>query len=140
MVTYIKLLGGPPIWPPGTRDAFLEKFSIFFEKTMWHFMSWKPIGSLSSSSKILNATFTALISFCIALHHRTFPISLSKIKVSSTAFGTLVPNLCVILWYLSLTAAMILCLFFHDMGCPPGECRFITYTHCLCIFSNFNRV
>ena len=75
-------------------------------------MFLEPIGGLSSSSRILNATFTTLISFCIALYHRPFPFSLSKIKASSTVLGTLVPNSFVILWYLLLTAAMILCLFF----------------------------
>ena len=77
-------------------------------------MYWEPIGGLSSSSsRILNATFTALISFCIAFHQRSFPSSLSKAKACSTVLGALIPNLCVILWYLLLTAAMILCLFFR---------------------------
>ena len=92
--------------------AFLEKSSILIENTMWHFMYWEPIGGLSSSSRILNATFAALISFYIAFLQRSFPFSLSKVKASSTVLGTLIPNLCVILWYLLLTAAMILCLFF----------------------------
>ena len=75
-------------------------------------MYWEPIGGLSSTSRILNATFAALISFCIAFHQRSFPFSLSKAKASSTVLGTLIPNSCFILCYLLLTAAMILCLFF----------------------------
>ena len=108
----VKLLGASTIWPPSTRYAFLEKSSILIENTMWHLMYWGPIGSLSSSSRILNATFTALVSFCIAFHQRLFPFSLSKVKAFSTLLGTLIPNLCVILWYLLLTAAMILCIIF----------------------------
>ena len=87
--------------PPG----ILEKSSILIGNT-------KSIGGLSLSSRILNATFTALISFCIAFHQRSFPFSLSKANASSTVLSTLIPNLCVILWYLLLTAAMSLCLFF----------------------------
>ena len=75
-------------------------------------MYWESIGGLSSSSRILNATFTTLISFCIAFHHRSFPFFLSKAKASSTGLGTFIPNLCVILWYLFLTATMILHHFF----------------------------
>ena len=63
--------------------------------------------------RILNATFTVLISFCIAFHQRSFPFSLSKAKAFYTVLGNLIPNLCVTLWYLLLTAAMILCLFFN---------------------------
>ena len=111
MLVYVKLLWASTIWPPATGHAFLVKFSILIEKTMWHFLFWEPIGGLSSSSRILDATFTTLISFCIALYHRPFPFSLSNIKASSTVLGTLVPNFCVILGYLLLTAAMILCLY-----------------------------
>ena len=37
--------------------------------------------------------FTVLISFCIAIHQRSFPFSLSKVKASSTVLGTLIPKL-----------------------------------------------
>ena len=74
-------------------------------------MYWEPIGGLSSSPRILNATFTELIRFCIAFLHRLFLFTLSKAKAASTVLGTLIPNLYIILRYLLLTAAMILCLF-----------------------------
>ena len=112
----VRLLGASTIRPPATRCAFLEKSSILIENTMWHFMYWEPTGGLSSLSRTLNATFTALLSFCIAFHQRSFPFSLSKVKASSTVLGTLIPNLCVILWYLLLTAAIILCLLFKTWG------------------------
>ena len=102
-LTYVKLL---------TWFAFQETSSILIENTMWHFIYWKPIGGVSSSSRILNATFTELNSFCIAFHHRSFPFSLSNVTASSTVLGTLIPNLCVNLWYILLTAAVIHCLFF----------------------------
>ena len=108
---YVHLLGASTVWPPATKFDFLEKSSIFIENTMWHFIYWEPIGGLSSSSRILNATFTALISFCIAINHRSFQFSLSKAKASSTVLRTLIPNYCIILWHLLLTAAMILSLF-----------------------------
>ena len=48
MAAYVKLLAASTIWPPATGHAFLGKFSILIEKTMWHFMFWGPIGGLSS--------------------------------------------------------------------------------------------
>ena len=57
-----------------------------------------------------NSNCTHLLLYCF--HHRSFPFSLSKVRASSTVFGMLIPNLCVILWYFLLTAAMILCLVF----------------------------
>ena len=64
-LAYINLLGTSTIWPPATRHAFLEKFSILIENIMSHFMYWEPTGGLLSSSRILNATFTALIFFVL---------------------------------------------------------------------------
>ena len=62
--------------------------------------------------KDLECQFHCTHFFCIAFHQRSFPFSLSNARASSTVLGTLIPNLCVSLWYLLLTAAMILCLFF----------------------------
>ena len=73
----------------------------------------------SSSARILNATFTVLISFCIAFNQRSFTFSLSTAKASSTVLCTLIPNLCVFLWYLLLTAARILSHFFKTWVVHP---------------------
>ena len=121
-----------------SQVCFPGESSILIENTMWYFMYWEPIGGLSSSSRILNATFTAIISFCIAFHQRSFKFSLAKAKASSTVMGTLIPNLCVILWYLLLTAVMILCLFLrHGLSTRRME---VHHLYPLLIFCNLNRV
>ena len=62
---------------------------------------------------ILNATFTALIFFCIGFHQRSFPFFLVQSQGFLHSLGHLDPKLVCHLMVSFLTPAMILCLFFR---------------------------
>ena len=133
MHAYVKLLRSTTIWPAATRHAFLEKSSALIEnQVVFHVLgtNWWSLIIIKDLECYFHCTHFLLycpISWAI-------PIFLVQNQGFLHSFGHINPK-----FVCHLVVSPVDCCYdslslFQDMGCPPGECRFITYTHHLCIF------
>ena len=91
-VAHVIIDGSLVMWPPTTSWALCLKPSILISNTMWHCTKWHPMGALSQSGSILNATLTFFTSFLVLQCQKVLLFLASRASAFSTVWGSSILN------------------------------------------------